>query len=136
MIESVSHLTFIVEDLERMETLLTTVLDAEKVYDSGEKYFSHSPERFYTIAGQWVAVMQGEAGARVARSYNHIAFKIAPHDYDRYLQRIQSLQLELREGRSRVEGEGDSIYFYDYDNHLFELHTGTLQQRLLRYAEK
>jgi fosfomycin resistance protein FosX len=26
-------------------------------------------------------------------------------------------------------------YFYDYDNHLFELHTGTLEERLARYAE-
>jgi len=36
-------------------------------------------------------------------------------------------------GRSRVEGEGKSIYFYDFDNHLFELHTGTLAGRLKLY---
>jgi hypothetical protein len=34
-----------------------------------------------------------------------------------------------------VEGEGQSLYFYDFDNHLFELHTGTLAQRLARYAQ-
>ena len=27
----------------------------------------------------------------------------------------------VREGRARVDGEGCSIYFHDYDNHLFEL---------------
>lgn len=37
------------------------------------------------------------------------------------------------EGLSRVSGEGRSIYFYDHDNHLFELHTGTLQERSDRY---
>ncbi len=37
--------------------------------------------------------------------------------------------------RSRVESEGRSIYFYDYDNHLFELHTGTLEERLERYSK-
>lgn len=26
------------------------------------------------------------------------------------------------------------VYFYDFDNHFFELHTGTLEQRLERYA--
>jgi hypothetical protein len=28
-----------------------------------------------------------------------------------------------------------SLYFYDDDNHLFELHTGTLAERLERYAK-
>ena len=41
--------------------------------------------------------------------------------------------LEASLGRSRVKGEGLSIYFYDYDNHMFELHTGNLQERLERY---
>ncbi len=41
-----------------------------------------------------------------------------------YLKRIENLGLEIKAGRKRVIGEGNSIYFYDYDNHLFELHTG------------
>ena len=32
-----------------------------------------------------------------------------------------------------MTGEGRSLYFYDDDNHLFELHTGTLEERLQRY---
>ncbi len=132
MIEGVSHLTFIVADLDRMEEMLTTVLDARKVYDSGERSFSLAPERFYTVAGQWIAVMRGEP--LPTRTYNHVAFKIDDADYATCLVRIQSLGLELREGRSRVEGEGRSIYFHDHDNHLFELHTGTLAERLQRYA--
>jgi len=42
---------------------------------------------------------------------------------------------EIRPPRSRVAGEGASLYLYDFDNHLFELHTGTLEQRLARYRE-
>jgi len=38
-------------------------------------------------------------------------------------------------GRPRLGGEGRSIYFYDYDNHLFELHTSSLSNRLKQYAE-
>ena len=67
------------------------------------------------------------------KTYNHVAFKIAVEDYDKKLQHIQALGLEVREGRSRVDGEGRSIYFYDFDNHMFELHSGTLQDRLRRY---
>lgn len=132
MTEGLSHITFIVSDLDKMEEVLTTVLDAEKIYDSGDKQFSLSQERFFDIGGVWVAIMQGEPLAE--RTYNHTAFKMAPEDYDERLRRIRSLGLELREGRSRVEGEGRSIYFYDHDNHMFELHSGTLRERLKRYA--
>ena len=77
--------------------------------------------------------MEGEP--LMEKTYNHVAFKIAPDDYDNRLERIKALGLEVREGRSRITGEGHSIYFYDYDNHLFELHSGTLEERLKRYAE-
>jgi len=67
------------------------------------------------------------------RTYNHIAFRISDSDYDACAAAIQSLGLDLRESRPRVEGEGRSIYFHDHDNHLFELHTGRLSERLARY---
>lgn len=133
MIEGLSHMTFIVRDLDRMEEILTTVLDARKIYDSGDRTFSISRERFFDIGGIWVAIMEGEPLPQ--KTYNHIAFKMGAHEYDERLARIRSLGLELREGRARVEGEGHSIYFYDHDNHMFELHCGTLEERLRRYAE-
>lgn len=133
MIEYVSHMTFIVKNLDKMEKLLTTVLGARKIYDSGPKTFSVSKERFFLIGGLWVATMEGEP--LPTRTYNHVAFKILDQDYEKYLDRIRSLRLEIHEPRSRIEGEGRSIYFYDYDNHLFELHTGTLEDRLARYLD-
>ena len=69
------------------------------------------------------------------RSYNHIAFKVSDADLPRAEQAIRDLGLEVLSPRSRVEGEGQSIYFYDDDNHLLELHSGTLEQRLDRYAQ-
>lgn len=85
--------------------------------------FSLSKERFFDIGGVWVAIMQGRG--RQDQSREHIAFKIPDDEYDSRLQLIRSLGLEVKEGRPRIEGEGRSIYFYDYDNHLFELHSGT-----------
>lgn len=137
LVQGLSHITFVVSDLDRMENVLKKVFDAKKVYDSGSETFSISRERFFLIGDAaepiWVATMEGEP--LPSRTYNHIAFKIADEDYDDYLRRVQALGLELREGRSRVPGEGRSIYFYDDDNHLFELHTGTLDDRLKRYAQ-
>ena len=132
MIQGLSHMTFIVRDLDSMEALLTTVLDARKVYDSGDETFSLSKERFFVAGGLWIATMEGEP--LPSRTYNHVAFKIEEANYDDHLARVRSLGLEVRESRSRVEGEGRSIYFYDHDNHMFELHTGTLDERLQRYA--
>jgi len=133
MIEGLSHITLIVKDLDRMENMLTKVFDANKTYDSGAGTFSISRERFFNIGGLWIATMEGESLPE--QTYNHVAFKISDAEFDDYLGRINALGLEVRTGRSRVEGEGRSIYFYDYDNHLFELHSGTLEERLERYAE-
>ena len=131
MIDGLSHIAFIVSDLDKMEVILMKVLDAKKIYDSGDRTYSLSKERFFNIGGIWVTTMEGEPLRD--KTYNHVAFKMAVEDYDKKLQRIQALGLEVREGRSRVDGEGRSIYFYDFDNHMFELHSGTLQDRLRRY---
>ena len=68
------------------------------------------------------------------RSYRHVAFKVDEADLPSFQARLLSLGVEIRPPRQRVEGEGNSLYFYDFDNHLFELHTGTLGQRLERYS--
>ena len=131
MIQGLSHMTFITADLDRMETVLTHIFNAKKVYDSGDQTYSLSEERFFLIGDIWIAIMKGDPLSD--KTYNHIAFKIDDADFEDYLNRIHELGLELREGRARVQGEGQSIYFYDDDNHMFELHTGTLEERLERY---
>ena len=134
MTEGLSHITFVVSDLDRMTTIIETVLHGREVYSSGSDGFSIAREKFFLIGGVWVAVMEG--APLPERTYDHVAFKICPSLLDACRARIEALGLEIREPRPRVEGEGDSIYFYDDDNHLFELHTGTLQERLDRYACK
>ena len=134
MIEGLSHMTFVVRDLDRMTAIMTGVLGARETYASGDKTFSRSREKFFDLAGLWIAVMEGEP--LPGRTYNHVAFKIAEDDFDAYVTRIEEAGLEFEPPRPRVEGEGRSIYFYDHDNHLFELHTGTLDARLARYARE
>lgn len=130
-IEGISHITFIVRDLERMSRLLCEGLGAQEIYDSGRKSFSLSPEKFFLLGGTWIAAMQGEPPAE--RSYGHVAFKVAAADLPLFEARLRGLGVEVRPPRPRVEGEGESLYFHDFDNHLFELHTGTLESRLQRY---
>ncbi|WP_306261524.1 FosX/FosE/FosI family fosfomycin resistance hydrolase [Pararhizobium sp. IMCC21322] len=131
---ALSHITFIVQDLDRMQIILEQVLKAKCIYASGQNTFSLSEERFFLVDDVWIGVMKGDSLSD--RSYNHIAFKIEDTDFDDRLAEINALGLEIRPPRPRVEGEGRSIYFYDNDNHLLELHTGTLKQRLEHYGVK
>jgi fosfomycin resistance protein FosX len=131
MIQGLSHLTFIVCDLDKMSAVITQVLGGEEVYSSGNNTFSTSREKFFVAGGIWIAIMEGES--LPTRTYNHVAFKVTDEQLDKARIAAEKLGLDIRPPRPRVDGEGQSLYFHDYDNHLFELHTGTLDERLSRY---
>ena len=128
MIEGLSHLTFVVRDLERMTRILTGIFGAREVYASGEETFSIAREKFFQVGDLWIAVMEGEP--LPSRTYNHVAFKIDDAEFEACEAKVKAMGLEIRPSRQRVPGEGRSLYFYGDDNHLFELHTGTLAERL------
>ena len=134
MIEGISHITFIVRDLELATQFFKQIFEAEEVYSSEDNTFSISREKFFMIGEQWIAIMEGES--LPTHTYNHIAFKISEADFETYESRIRRMGVDVKPPRPRVEGEGRSLYFYDFDNHLFEIHTGTLSQRLERYKIK
>ncbi len=130
-VQGLSHITLICKDLEKTSLMLKKIFNAKEVYASGSKTFSISKEKFFNIAGMWVAIMEGE---QVSKTYNHIAFKVDDAALNFFSEKIQSLGLEILPGRNRNQAEGNSLYFYDYDNHLFELHSGELNTRLQYYT--
>lgn len=134
MIKGISHITFIVQDIEKTTVFFEKIFNAEVVYDSGEKTYSLSRERFLLIGDLWIAIMEGNPLNE--KTYNHVAFKIDAGDFETYKKRVEALGVEIKKPRSRIEAEGKSLYFYDYDNHLFELHTGTLKERLAGYGSQ
>jgi catechol 2,3-dioxygenase-like lactoylglutathione lyase family enzyme len=131
MVEGISHVTFVVKDLELASTFFRSIFNAEEIYSSGDRSFSLTREKYFFIGGLWIVVMEGDSLPN--RTYNHIAFKIREEEFGVYESRIRKLNVDCKPPRPRVEGEGRSLYFYDFDNHLFELHTGTLSERLARY---
>jgi len=132
MIEALSHITFMVRDLDRTAQFLRTIFDAEEIYDSVGKNYSISREKFFIIGHTWIAIMEGES--RLERAYDHVAFKVTDEEFAICATRVRALGIEILPGRERMPDEGRSLYFYDYDNHLFELHTGTILERLRTYA--
>ncbi len=132
-IKGLSHITFVCKDLEKTAHLFKHVFGAEEIYSSSDKTFSIAKERFLNVAGIWIAIMEGES---IEKTYNHIAFQVASEDLSAFEERVISLGLTILPGRKRDSAEGDSLYFYDYDNHLLELHTGDLDTRLEYYNGK
>ncbi len=132
-IRGISHITFVVKDLSLMARFLCQGLGAHEVYDSESKNYSISREKFFLLGGVWIAAMEGESPCE--RTYRHLALKIDESDLTIYEEKLRAIGVEIKPPRDRVEGEGQSLYFYDFDNHLFELHTGTLEQRLERYSK-
>jgi catechol 2,3-dioxygenase-like lactoylglutathione lyase family enzyme len=132
VITGLSHITFVVADLERTARLLCEGLGAREVYDSAGREHSVSREKFFELGGLWLVAMQGAPLAEP--SYRHVAFAVEAADLPACRARLAALGVEILPGRGRIGGEGQSLYFHDYDNHLFELHTGTLEQRLAAYA--
>jgi fosfomycin resistance protein FosX len=130
-VEGLSHLTLIVSDLDRMARLLRDGLGATEVYDSGAETHSLCQEKFFMLGGVWIATMEGAPPGE--RSYGHVAFKVSETDLPAFEAALAALDVEIVPDRPRIEGEGRSLYFRDFDGHLFELHTGTLEQRLEAY---
>jgi len=133
MIEGLSHITLIFTDLERTSRLFSDIFEAEEVYDSGAKKHSLFKEKSFLIIGVWVVIMESEDIK--SETYHYVAFKISDSEYDIYKEKLGAFDIRMRESRPRIEGEGRSLYFYDYDNNLFELHTGTLEERLDNYSK-
>ena len=132
-VRDISHLTFLVRDPDRSARLFVEGLGAEEVYDSRGRNFSLSREKFLLLGGVWIALMEGEPATP---SYRHVAFEVAEADLPAYESRLRALGSEILPSRPRVDGEGASLYFRDFDHHLFELHAGTLHERLARYATR
>lgn len=131
-VQGVSHITFIVRDLERMASFLCKGLGATEVYDSTARNFSLSREKFFVLGGTWLAAMEGDPPTE--RSCRHLAFKVDASELPGFEARLRAIGAEVKAARARIPGEGQSLYFYDFDNHLFELHTGTLDERLRHYS--
>jgi fosfomycin resistance protein FosX len=131
-IQGISHITFIVSDVERMAKFLCDGLGAQEVYDSKGKNFSLSREKFFLLGGIWLAAMEGNPSEP---SYRHIAFQVSESDLPKFESRLLALGVKIKPARARIGGEGQSLYFYDFDDNLFELHTGTLLQRLESYRK-
>ena len=60
LVFGISHMTFIVKNLERSALFFQKIFDAVEVYSSGDNTFSLSKEKFFLVNSIWICIMDGE----------------------------------------------------------------------------
>jgi metallothiol transferase len=131
MLKGINHLTFSVGNLEQSIAFYRDVLEAKLLAEGNNL-------AYFSLNGMWIALNVHKKGSRKKnhQSYTHIAFTIDESDFDIWLNKLTKLKVNIVPGRSRDEQDKRSIYFSDQDGHLFELHTGSLEDRLQFYREE
>jgi catechol 2,3-dioxygenase-like lactoylglutathione lyase family enzyme len=120
MLESLSHIALVVKDPARTAALFRDLFSArviERKDDEGHL------ETFVRLGGLWLVLV----GAPVERTRtgDHIAFHAAPEVLEATAAKLQAMGREFIRARSN-----SALYFFDYDDHVFELDTEDMDKEL------
>lgn len=122
-VSGLNHVTLAVSDLDRSLAFYRDLL--------GLSLRARWAEGAYLEAGSlWLCLALGPVSRR--EDYTHIAFDVAPDDFDALSAAVRALAPVWRENRS----EGASLYMLDPDGHRLELHVGSLRSRLAHCRAK
>lgn len=120
MLESLSHLALVVKEPAKTAALFKDLFGArvlERKDDDGHL------ETFVRLGGTWIVLV----GAPVERKRtgDHIAFRATPQVLEATAAKLQAMGRELIRARNNT-----ALYFFDYDDHVFELDTVDLEKEL------
>ncbi len=120
MLKSISHLALTVKDPARTAALFKDLYGARVLERQDDE--SHL-ETFVRLAGTWLVLV----GAEVERTRNgdHIAFHTTPEMLEATAARLKAMGREFIRARDNT-----ALYFFDYDDHVFELETQDLEKQL------
>jgi catechol 2,3-dioxygenase-like lactoylglutathione lyase family enzyme len=120
MLSSIAHIALVVREPARTAELFGKLFDCKTV--SRRDADGHD-ETFVKLGDTWLVLVQ--ADVERTRTGDHIAFKVSKATLEAMAQKLEALRVEHIRARS-----GTSVYFFDYDNHVFELDTTTMEEEL------
>jgi len=120
MLESISHIALIVKDPAKTAALFHDLFSARVVEREDDE--GHL-ETFLRLGGIWIVLVG--APVQRARTGDHIAFHATPEILEATVAKLQAMGREFIRARSNR-----SLYFFDYDDHVFELDAEDLDQEL------
>lgn len=120
MLDSLSHIALVVKEPARTAALFHELFGARSIEREDEE--GHL-ETFVRIGGTWLVLVA--ASVQRARTGDHIAFRATPEILEATAARLQAMGREFIRARSNT-----SLYFFDYDDHVFELDTEEIDTAL------
>jgi len=111
MLESISHVALVVNDPPKTAALFHDLFSARVIEHEDDE--GHR-ETWMRLGGVWIVLV----GAQVqrARTGDHIAFRATPEVLEATAIKLQRMGRDFIRGRSNK-----ALYFFDYDDHVFEL---------------
>lgn len=126
-IQGINHLCFSVSDLTASMEFYERILGAKPLVKGRSL-------AYFDLNGLWIALnVEDVAREPMPMTYTHIAFTVAEEEFDAWMKRLRDGEVRILPGRERDERDKRSVYFLDPDGHRFELHTGSLQDRMDYY---
>jgi fosfomycin resistance protein FosX len=121
----IAHIALIVQDPARTAGFLHELFEAPVL---GRTDADGHDETFVRLGVTWVALIG--ADVKRERTGDHIAFRVAREDIAPIADKLKSMGCEFIVSKS-----GTSLYFFDFDNHVFELDSSDQEQELDTLAE-
>lgn len=126
MLESISHIALVVKEPARTAALFHDLFGARAL--EREDADGHR-ETFVRLGGTWVALVG--APVQRARTGDHIAFRTTPEILEATAAKLQIMGREFIRARANR-----ALYFFDYDDHVFELDTEDLDEALAEVRDR
>jgi catechol 2,3-dioxygenase-like lactoylglutathione lyase family enzyme len=120
MLNEISHIALVVQNPARTASLFKELF-APKII--ARKDSDGHEETFVQLGRTWFALVK--ADVQRTRTGDHVAFSVSKSTLLACAQKLKEMGQEFLLARSDT-----ALYFYDYDNHVFELDTTDLEKEL------